>query len=489
MTLVTRIRNHRSVWAVVAGLMICAALPPWGWWPSAFVGIAVLDVLIADQAPWPRFRTTTLAAASWFFPGILWMFDLTPAGYPAAALFFAALFGVAAALIPSGRTRRLGLPAAFVAVEVLRWVWPFGGVPIAHLAMTQAAAPLAFTARLFGSLLLVALVVVIGMALSSLATRNFRDALLAVAFVGVIALLAVLSPKGHTVETIDVALVQGGGQQRTRASVEGAQLVFDRHVAATRTIDRTVDLIVWPENVVNPQPGDSPIEENGALYEDEARPQLESLAQDFDAVLLPGWFTHRAGGEGRDNFTEVIEPDGSVADRYDKVRIVPFGEYVPLRSLIERFSEDLPPNNVVPGTEPAVVDSSLGSLGVAISWEIFFEHRGRDAISNGGRVLVNPTNGSSYWLTILQTQQLASSQLRAIETGRWVLQAAPTGFSAVVTPSGVVESRSGISEQKVLYATIGLREGNTLATRWGYWPMIVLAMLSFVASWVLAESK
>ena len=464
-------------------------MPPWGWWPLAFAGMAVLDLLIADQTRWRRFRTTTLAAASWFFPATLWMFDLTPAGYPAAAIFFAAMFGVAAALVPPGRSRRLSLPATFVGVEALRWSWPFGGVPIAHLAMTQAGAPLAFTARLFGSLLLVALVVVVAMMLSALATRDLRDAGLALGFVAAISLLAVLAPKGHTVETIDVALVQGGGQQRTRASVEGAQLVFDRHVSATRTIDRDVDLIVWPENVVNPQPGPSPATESGALYEDEARPQLQALAREFGAVLLPGWFTHRAGGIGRDNFTEVIEPDGTFGDRYDKVRIVPFGEFVPLRSLIERFSEDLPSNNVVPGTEPAVVQSSLGPLGISISWEVFFEHRGRDAIANGGRVLINPTNGSSYWLTILQAQQVASSQLRAIETGRWVLQAAPTGFSAVITPSGIVESRSGISEQKVLYSTIGLREGNTLATRWGYWPMILLSITAFIASWVIGRQE
>lgn len=78
----------------------------------------------------------------------------------------------------------------------------------------------------------------------------------------------------------------------------------------------------------------------------------------------------------------------------------------------------------------------VGPIGVVISWEVFFSSRARDAIGNGGEVLTNPTNGSSYWLTQVQSQQVASSKLRALETGRWMLQAAPTGFSAIVDPDG-----------------------------------------------------
>ena len=69
-------------------------------------------------------------------------------------------------------------------------------------------------------------------------------------------------------------------------------------------------------------------------------------------------------------------------------------------------------------------------LAVVISWEVFFGGRARDGVKHGGQVLLNPTNGASYTGTIVQTQQVASSRLRAIETGRWVVQAAPTGLLA-----------------------------------------------------------
>ncbi len=457
-------------------------MPPWGWWPAAFVGIAMIDMLLANQSRRTRFGRMWLAAFAWFAPATLWLWDLTPPGYPIAVAWFALLFGIAAAVVPPGRGRRLALPGTFVLAELIRWVVPFGGVPLAHLGMSQAGSPLALTARLFGSLLIVALVVLIGVALSALVQREWRATGGLAAVIVTLCALAGFAPHGQTVESIDVAIVQGGGQQRTRASVEGAQIVFDRHVAATKTIDRDVDLIMWPENVVNPVRGESPDEEDQKLYKDEARPVLSALAVEYDAVLIPGWFTQLEDG-GRDNFSEVIEPNGEAVDRYDKVRIVPFGEFVPLRSIVERFSEDVPGHDVVQGTEPAVLDSSLGPLGISISWEVFFEHRGRDAAANGGRVLLNPTNGSSYWLTILQTQQVASSRLRAIESGRWVLQAAPTGFSAVVSPRGRVVDRTAISEQKVLYATIGLREGKTIATRWGYYPMVTLSLLALAVAW------
>jgi apolipoprotein N-acyltransferase len=193
-------------------------------------------------------------------------------------------------------------------------------------------------------------------------------------------------------------------------------------------------------------------------------------------VVIPGYFERSDDGAANVNYTVAITPDGRVVDRYDKVRTVPFGEFVPLRGLIEAFSSEIPPREVRPGRDPAVLVTPAGVFGVSISWEIFFDHRARDAIGNGGEVLLNPTNGSSYWLTIVQSQQIAASRLRAIETDRWVLQVAPTGFSAVITSDGDVLDRTGISERRVIQAEVPLRQGLTLAVRWGAWPALLLSV-------------
>ena len=98
-------------------------------------------------------------------------------------------------------------------------------------------------------------------------------------------------------------------------------------------------------------------------------------------------------------------------------------------------------------------------------------------------ILLNPTNGASYTGTIVQTQQVASSKLRAAETGRWVVQVSPTGFSAFVSPDGEVLQRTDVSEQRVIVMDVPLREGSTVYTTIGEWPWYLAALVLFAVAW------
>jgi len=122
---------------------------------------------------------------------------------------------------------------------------------------------------------------------------------------------------------------------------------------------------------------------------------------------------------------------------------------------------------------------------VAISWEIFFGDRVREGVEDGGSIVLNPTNGSSFTGTLVQTQQIASSRMRAIENDRWVVQVAPTGFTAIIGPDGTVHQRTGISEQRVLQGKVGQRSGTTLYTRVGLLPAWIVALLSLVSGWAV----
>jgi apolipoprotein N-acyltransferase len=462
---------------LLAGLCIAASVPPWGWWPLAFVGIALLDRLIAGQGWKRRFRRTWLVAAAWLFPALLWIEDLTAPGYVIAGALYATYFAIAAALCPPGRGRWLALPGLFLLAEVARWSFPFGGVPLGTLAMSQAAAPLGQTARIFGSYLVVVLVVVGGIALSAAWDRDWRVAGgIAVALVALWG-LALVAPRGHDVAPLRIALVQGGGPQHTRAADTDPREVFLRHLDASADVQGPVDLVLWPENVVAV---------DGRLEGNTEDKELSALAQRLGSTLIVG-VTEDVDANHFLNAAVVYNPDGSVGDRYDKVRIVPFGEFVPFRGLIEKVAganSGLSTRDAIAGAGPAVVDTPVGTMGVSISWEVFFANRARDAIGHGGQVLLNPTNGSSYWLTIVQSQQIASSQLRAIETGRWTVQAAPTGFSAIIDPEGTVDQRSSISERVVLQQTIQRREGDTISTLVGPWPMLALSMLGIGLGWL-----
>jgi apolipoprotein N-acyltransferase len=456
--------------AILTGVAMAAALPPWGWWPLAFAGLVGFDRLLADQPVGARFRRGLLVGVGLYVPSLAWLIDMTMPGYVIAAVAYAALLGVAAMIVPPAAPARwVALPGAVAAVELLRWSWPFGGVPLSSLAVGQVSGPLAPVLRLGGTLLLVEVTVVAGVGFAALVARHWKAAgvaaLVVVAAVG----LAAVAPRGHQVGTLDVALVQGGGKQGTRASNTDERKVFERHLAASELIDGPVDLVVWPEDVVDTE---------GPVVDNREGDELSALARRLDASLIVGVVE----GVDRDYFRNAsvaFDADGEVVDRYDKVHRVPFGEYVPLRSLLEPFGgSDLTSRDAVVGDHPAQLDTPAGLLSVAISWEVFFGDRVREGVGDGAGVVLNPTNGSSFTGTLVQTQQVASSRMRAIESGRWVLQAAPTGFSAIVEPDGTVDQRSAVSEQAVLQATVGTREGTTLYTRYGLLFGVAVALVS-----------
>jgi apolipoprotein N-acyltransferase len=466
--------------AVAAGLLLAASVPPWGWWPLAFVGIAMWDRLLAERRWRSRLLRSWLVASAWLFPSLLWMWDLTAPGYVIAGGIFALYFGLAAIAVPrSTPWRWIALPAAIVLAEIARWTFPFGGVPLATLAMSQAAAPLAQTARLGNAILISGLVAVVGVALSAAWSRRWAVAAITLAVVVGVWALALVAPRGHDVDEITYALVQGGGPQRTRAEDTDEREVFLRHLEASEQVQPGTDIVLWPENVVA-------VDELATSRE---LGELKLLAQRLDTTLIVG-VTEDSGSKYFRNAAVVFGPDGQQVDRFEKVRRVPFGEYVPLRGLIERIAgpgAGLPERDAIEGTGPAVVHTGTGTFAVVISWEVFFTNRARDGVLHGGQVVLNPTNGSSYWLTQVQTQQVASSRLRALETGRWVLQAAPTGFTAVVDQDGHLLARSDVSETKVFQGSVPLREGDTIATRIGQFPVIGLALAALVLAWLGAR--
>ena len=194
----------------------------------------------------------------------------------------------------------------------------------------------------------------------------------------------------------------------------------------------------------------------------------------------------------RINSQILVGEDGEILGSYVKVRRVPYGEYVPLRGLLEALGAPVGQvgRDAIKGTEPAILDLPDGTrLGVVISWEVFFAGRAREGVKLGADSIVNPTNGASYTGTIVQTQQVASSRLRAIENGRWVVQAAPTGFTAIVDSDGEVLQRTAVSEQRVLYDTIELRTGRTWYTDLGDGPVIAALVVLLGLSIALSRRR
>ena len=463
---------------MAGGLLVAASLPPVGIWPLALAGIVLVDRSIAGAPAVARFRRGWLTGVALMAPTTWWMRELTLPGWILASIGLGALLGLAMAAVPPGAGRWTALPGAWVAFEALRGRWPFGGVPLSTLAMGQVAGPLAPVARLGASLGVGAVTVAASVAIAATIARRPRQALGAAATVAAAVAVALSVPDGAGTggRMLEADVVQGGGPQGTQAINTDPRQVLARHLAASSDVRTDAKLVLWPEDVVDVV---APFETTA-----EAR-ELEDLSGRLDGVLVVG-VTEQRGAR----FTnEAIAFDGgAVVDRVGKERRVPFGEYVPFRSIIEPFAPDsLPRRDAVVGQGPGVLDTAVGRLGVVISWEVFFPDRAREAARNGAQLLLNPTNGASFTGTQVQAQQVASSRLRAIETGRWVLQAAPTGFSAVIDPDGTVIARTGVSERVVVPAAVELRSGRTPAVAFGEWPAVGLAVALLACGWGLAR--
>jgi len=300
---------------------------------------------------------------------------------------------------------------------------------------------------------------------------------------GAVAALAVAIPvvgwaspsgEGGDVAPLRVALVQGGGPRGTRAIETDPQAVFQRHLVESENLRRPLDLVVWPEGV---------LQSHVPFATTEDATDVANLAASLQATVLVG--VDQDAGRGR-YINEVVAwgPNGQMVASYQKSHLVPFGEYVPFRSLLEKFFDlsDVPYDGI-PGHGPGFMSTPAGPLGMMISFEVFFDERARGAVRAGGQVLVVPTDTASYRSSQVPTQEVAAARLRAWETGRWVLQVTPTGYTAVISPMGRVVSRSSLEQAQIISATVPMETGRTWYVDLGDDPVAVVALLTGLLAW------
>ncbi|MGQ0843042.1 MAG: apolipoprotein N-acyltransferase [Sporichthyaceae bacterium] len=494
------LRSGRARAAVVVGaaLAMAAAFPPWDLWFLAPAGPAGLIVAVAGSRPRTGAALGMLFGTVFFGVLLTWLVNLGWAAWlvltALQALFFA---GLGAALIPllRRRARLLALPAAWVALEAVRARQPLGGFPWGRLGFSQADAPTAGWVALGGIPLLGFLVALVGTALAlavlrvaaapapRLAARRGAASVAAAAALVLLgdsaraaAAAVVVHPPGVADRAV-VAVVQGNvPRSRDLAEPKRAAQVTRNHVEATVALAARVraggvpapDLVVWPENSTDVDPADS------ALVRDLLGQALTAI----ERPILVGAIVDADGGRRARNVGQLWVPDGrggaTPGARYVKRHLVPFGEYVPWRSLLgevgdlTRVSRDF-----VPGTGPQVIDAGRVRIGDIICYEVAYDDEATDAVRAGANLLVVQSNNASYMRDgqVGETlQQLAMARLRAVENDRAVAVATTSGISAVVSPGGEVVSRTGTWQTQTLVETVDLRSTRTLASRVGQWP-------------------
>lgn len=483
--------------ATAGGLLTETAFPERSWWPMAFVGVALLVLALDRDSP----RWAGLVGFVWalglFVPHLYW------ANEAAGVLPWLALSVLQAALVAVGTTawaltrrvprlHRYGpLPAAgfalvWVAAEQLRSSWPFGGFPWARLAFSQTEGPLLALAWLAGAPLVSAAVAFGGFALAATFTlvgaNHVRSAALTAAATIALPLAGTAIPLNVNAEsgTLRLAAVQGNVPDDDALTPSRSRIVLDNHVAGTLALLGEVapgdlDVVLWPENATDIDP----------RADDAARRAVDDAARAIDAAILVG--TDRFTDAGRYNDMLLWEPGRGPTFSYSKQRPAPFGEYIPLRSIVRIFSAEVDRVSIdmIAGQEPAIVPIPVSRLGrdvplaTIICFEVAYDALIREAVRQGAELIVVPTNNASFGLTAESAQQLAMSRLRAVEHGRATIQISTVGVSAIIGPDGSVQQQTGLFTPGQMIAELPLRTSLTPADRLGDWPTIAVIVLAF----------
>lgn len=472
----------------VAGALVALSLPPFGWWPLAWVGLAVLAAALPGRSWRARLALGAGFGLADYIIGLLWVQEFSVPGYIALVVISTVYAALAVVLVPTRRRVGVaaGLPCTLVLADWARDRFPLGGLPLAGLPLGQATGPLAPVLRLGGGLGLVAATAVAGVALAELGrlvvagsrrrtlTAGAVPAGAAMAVAVALPLAGLLSPSGAGghLPPLRVGLVQGGGPRGTRAINTDPQIVFDRALRASAGLHGPLDLVVWPEGIL----------QSHLDYERSAdAAAVAALAQEHAATFVVG-VEQDVGATHYLNEVVVWNPHGITVGRYVKNHLVPFGEYVPFRSLIQKlFNVADVPLDAIPGHSAGFLRTPAAPIAVMISFEVFFGERARGGVRAGGQLLVVPTNTASYRSTQVPTQEVAADRMRAWETGRWLVQVTPTGYSTVVSPSGQVLQRSHLDAAQVIEATVPRRTGMTVYDHLGDTPVVVLALAGWAA--------
>lgn len=462
--------------AMASGAAWALAAPPRGWWALLPLGAAALTVALHGRTLRLRLLLGGLAGLVLYATTLVWLVDFAVPGYTAVVLLEAVMLAVAVGLVPGAHTGRWAggwwaLPAVLVLLDAAQTRFPFDGFPLPALVFSQLDGPFALAAPVGGSPLVTAVAATAGVALAAVVLARGRRRLVAVGIATVVVgapLVAGAAVSTSPAGTLDVAVVQGGGPRGLRAVFTNPEDTTDRQFAVAEQIAESPGLVLLPESAISV---------SGPIAGSSAERRVADLARRLDTSIVVG--VVEAEDNAFRNAAVLWGADGERLGRYEKEHRVPFGEYIPGRALLERLTDltALVPRDAVVGQGEALLDSPAGPLGVAVSYEVLFADRVREAVTAGGRIVLVPTNAASYVSDEVPAIEVAAARLRAREFGRTVLQAAPTGYSAVVLPDGQVVAQTALGAPGLLRETVPLRTGLTLYARLGDLPFITLAII------------
>ncbi len=502
----------RFVASALSGMLLFACFPLLAWHFLAWVAIApLLAALLSEPRPGRGFWLGYVAGAVFFSCSCQWFVDvmelhggLTPVlawgVLGLFALLFAVFFGafgwaVAWAAVRL-QTRALVLvPFLWVAAELGR-THLFTGVPwnlLGYAVQSDGLRRVATVTAVYGlSFLATATSTLIAWVLLEPRRKSARVSLLGWSVV-LIAANWLLAPPALTPGSRVAHLVQpniGMGVEEVVkwapwSNPERLERLVETSIASARRDGSPKPFIIWPEN---PAPF---YFERDPIF----RAAAERMARDAGAYAVVG-SVNFADPEHRQpkNTAMVLDPQGRVVLAYDKIHLVPFGEYVPVWAfpdLVGKITHEA--GNFVPGSSYRAAETSEGAMSLFICYESIFPQLVRRLVPEGPAVLVNISNDAWFGDTAAAAQHLEKARLRAIENRRYLLRATNDGITCIIDPYGRIIARIPRHEFAVLTGRFDFVAGKTFYTRHGdvfAWACVaIVAAFAARAGWKEKQGK
>lgn len=269
---------------------------------------------------------------------------------------------------------------------------------------------------------------------------------------------------------LKVGIIQGNIPNKIKFNSAGWYSAIEGYTTGYKTLaDRGVEAVLIPETALpfiwtNPR----------------------QIPRSFYAAVLEKKVVAWVGGFGESgrNFTNslfTVTGNGEIFSRYDKVKLVPLGEYIPFEEIVGRLIDKLSPldAHLVHGKQNQAFDTPFGRAIAGICYDSAFAELFRRQAANGGEFILSASNDAHY-LASMAAQHHAQDIMRSIESDRWAVRATNTGYSAIIDPHGRTQWLSELNSYQVHSATIYRRQSQTLYVRWGDWLTPLLLILSSI---------
>jgi apolipoprotein N-acyltransferase len=493
-------RFHRLIanaLVFTAGALMPLAFAPFNYWPLAIMLPVILwwswDSATARQAA----GRGGLFGLGMFGFGIYWIYislhdyGNAPAAFAALATFAVVLVMALYPAVAGWLTVRWGPPPGFkrwlwftpALWTVLEWIrsWLFTGFPWLAPGYSQTDSPLGQLAPYLGVFgVSWGVLLSVGALWMLLNSQNGRGRLGGLGFLAALWLSALGLGNLSWTTAIDpplrVVIVQGNISQEDKWQPNQLDKTLERYVQLSLPEHGQTDVIVWPETAIP------------AFYEDMA-PFLEALGEKAKEDKVDYVSGIPTGSWETNIFHNSVIGVGRSLSFYHKRRLLPFGEYLPLRWFFQFFRDwvTIPMADFLPGDpNQALLRAGGQPVGVSICFEAVFGNDIRSTLPEA-TWLINVSNDAWFKDSTAPHQHLQIARMRSLETSRYMVRATNTGISALIDPHGQVIAQGPQFQSTVIRGAIRPQQGSTPYARFGDWPVIVGALLTLLLGLLLTR--